>query len=38
MKEWVTHESNKTEASNPRIRAVLVTTFDLSSGSPGIST
>ena len=37
-KEWVALESNKTEASNPSIGAVPVTTFDSPSDSPSTST
>jgi hypothetical protein len=35
--EWAAPESNKTEALNPSIGAVLVTTFDPCFGSPGTS-
>jgi hypothetical protein len=37
MKDWVAPKSNKTEASNPSIGAVLVTTSDPPSGSPETS-
>jgi hypothetical protein len=37
MKEWVAPESNKTEASNPSIGAIHVTTFDPASSSLGTS-
>jgi hypothetical protein len=36
-KEWVALESNKIEASNPSIGAILVTTSDPPSGSPETS-
>jgi hypothetical protein len=37
MKEWVAPESNKTEASNPSIATVPITSSYSPSVSPGIS-